>query len=164
MVIAFAVTLPASAHIPAPQIVAAAPEIEPLALSFEPVKLYDGPTSFAILTPPETQASRPIFVSSDGRAQQHLMHARYYSAQWGGFLSVDPAWESAGVRNPQSWNRYCYVLNSPARHTDPDGRMCADVLTCTAEGFVVGNIPGAIIGAAAGGVIFTAAARSIGER
>jgi hypothetical protein len=29
-----------------------APEIEPLALSFEPVKLYDGPTSFASLTPP----------------------------------------------------------------------------------------------------------------
>lgn len=81
------------------------------------------------------------------------MHARYYDANAGRFLSVDPTWESAGLQNPQSWNRYSYVVNNPIRHTDPDGRVCADVLTCTGEGFVVGNVPGAIVGAVAGGLI-----------
>jgi RHS repeat-associated protein len=127
MVIAFAVTLPASAHIPAPQLVAqmggVAPEIEPLALSLEPVKLYHGPTSFAILTPPDTQASRPIFGSSDGRAQQHLMHARFYNPQWGRFLSADPSMDlKKTIPNPQMWNRYAYASNNPVDRVDPDGK------------------------------------------
>jgi RHS repeat-associated protein len=131
MVIAFAVTLPASAHIPAPQLVSqrdgVAPEIEPLAISSEPVKLYDGPTSFAILTPPETQASKPCCASSDGRAQQHLMHARFYSPQWGRFLSVDPG--GYFPDHPQSWNRYTYAINNPVLNTDPDGR-CVSTYPC----------------------------------
>jgi hypothetical protein len=73
MVIALAVTLPASAHIPTPQIGTAAPEIEPLALSFAPVKLYDGPTSFSIVPSSETQAAKACCASSDGGALQHLV-------------------------------------------------------------------------------------------
>ena len=47
------------------------------------------------------------------------MHARYYSALWGRFLSVDP---KIGVpANPMSWNRYTYALNTPVRAFDPDG-------------------------------------------
>jgi RHS repeat-associated protein len=52
------------------------------------------------------------------------MHARYYSPQWGRFLSVDPGGYDAS--NPQSWNRYAYVVNSPIRMTDPTGRVAAE--------------------------------------
>jgi len=47
------------------------------------------------------------------------MHARYYSSWESRFLSVDPA--QADPKNPQSWNRYGYVLNNPLILIDPDG-------------------------------------------
>lgn len=59
------------------------------------------------------------------------MHARYYSATLGRFLSVDPTWESADLAAPQSWNRYSYVRNNPINNTDPDGRIC---IPCAAVG------------------------------
>ena len=51
------------------------------------------------------------------------MHARYYNAVWGRFLSVDPGkdWD---LHQPQSWNMYAYVRNNPIRNTDPTGREC----------------------------------------
>ncbi|MEJ5312604.1 MAG: RHS repeat-associated core domain-containing protein [Anaerolineae bacterium] len=45
--------------------------------------------------------------------------ARYYSASLGRFLSADSIVPSPA--NPQSLNRYAYVLNSPLRYTDPTG-------------------------------------------
>jgi RHS repeat-associated protein len=50
------------------------------------------------------------------------MHARYYSAGWGRFLSVDPSADSMSIGIPQSWNRYAYAANSPLLFIDPDGR------------------------------------------
>ncbi|HET8796424.1 MAG TPA: RHS repeat-associated core domain-containing protein, partial [Thermoanaerobaculia bacterium] len=47
------------------------------------------------------------------------MHARYYDAGTGRFLSVDPI--PGEVRKPQSWNMYAYVQNNPLRYTDPSG-------------------------------------------
>lgn len=49
------------------------------------------------------------------------LHARYYNANVGRFLSVDPARESALLEAPQSWNRFAYVLNNPLKLVDPDG-------------------------------------------
>ncbi len=57
------------------------------------------------------------------------VHARYYDPDTGRFLSADPTWQSADLIQPQSWNRYAYVLNNPINLTDPDGR-CP---TCRAE-------------------------------
>jgi RHS repeat-associated protein len=51
------------------------------------------------------------------------MHARYYSPGWGRFLAVDPTWDSADLSNPQAWNRYAYVTNSPILRTDPTGKL-----------------------------------------
>lgn len=48
------------------------------------------------------------------------MHARYYSMRAGRFLSLDPVLGVA--ENPQSWNRYAYVLSNPISLHDPDGR------------------------------------------
>src|SRR5260370_11847431 len=47
--------------------------------------------------------------------------ARYYSNTQGRFTSVDPLQASVHPINPQSWNRYSYVLNNPLRLVDPSG-------------------------------------------
>lgn len=48
------------------------------------------------------------------------MHARYYGAAVGRFLSVDPVLGKAG--SPQTWNRYAYVANNPIGRNDPSGK------------------------------------------
>src|SRR5205085_4468695 len=47
------------------------------------------------------------------------MHARSYISSLGRFSSPDLL--EGFQRNPQSWNRYSYVLNNPVRHIDPSG-------------------------------------------
>jgi hypothetical protein len=37
------------------------------------------------------------------------------------WTSVDPLTASATIRNPQTFNRYAYALNSPYKFTDPLG-------------------------------------------
>jgi RHS repeat-associated protein len=50
--------------------------------------------------------------------------ARYFSSTQGRFTSPDPV---AGSQiNPQSLNRYAYVLNNPLRYTDPSGLTAQD--------------------------------------
>jgi len=46
---------------------------------------------------------------------------RYYSSQWGRFLSPDPSVNSLGLGDPQSWNRYAYAMNDPVNLHDPAG-------------------------------------------
>ncbi len=67
--------------------------------------------------------------------------ARYYGSAIGRFTSVDPAFESESVENPQSWNRYAYVYNRPLTLTDPDGR-CPQCLPALAVGAAGGVIAG----------------------
>jgi RHS repeat-associated protein len=47
--------------------------------------------------------------------------ARYFSAAQGRWTSPDPdtSWR---LLNPQSWNKYAYVLNNPLGRLDPDGQ------------------------------------------
>jgi RHS repeat-associated protein len=47
--------------------------------------------------------------------------ARYYNSKHGRFTSADPLTASATIRNPQTFNRYSYVTNSPYKFTDPLG-------------------------------------------
>ena len=49
--------------------------------------------------------------------------ARYYNSDHGRFTSVDPLTASASIRDPQTFNRYSYVLNSPYKFTDPLGLL-----------------------------------------
>jgi RHS repeat-associated protein len=47
--------------------------------------------------------------------------ARYFASAQGRFTTADPLMSSGTVENPQSWNRYSYVLNHPLELTDPLG-------------------------------------------
>ncbi|MFZ0814675.1 MAG: RHS repeat-associated core domain-containing protein, partial [Candidatus Sulfotelmatobacter sp.] len=50
---------------------------------------------------------------------------RQYSSGQGRWLSPDPAGLAAvDQSNPQSWNRYAYVLNNPLSNVDPTGLYC----------------------------------------
>jgi RHS repeat-associated protein len=73
--------------------------------------------------------------AEDGRAVDY-MHARYYSATAGRFLSVDPMLGDSYV--PQSWNRYAYVRNNSMLFNDPTGRAVA--LSILPSGAWVSNV------------------------
>lgn len=49
--------------------------------------------------------------------------ARYYASTNGRFTSPDPLMASGRPANPQTWNRYAYVLNNPLRMIDPTGMV-----------------------------------------
>ena len=59
----------------------------------------------------------------DAETGQDYFGARYYRPDLGRFTTVDPlqAFDENMV-DPQRWNRYVYVRNSPLTHVDPDGR------------------------------------------
>jgi RHS repeat-associated protein len=54
--------------------------------------------------------------------------AREYAKTQGRWLTPDPAGLAAvDPSNPQTWNRYAYVLNNPVSFTDPTGlQQCSD--------------------------------------
>ena len=57
--------------------------------------------------------------------------ARYFGSSMGRFMSPDPM--GGDLTNPQSLNRYAYVLNNPLRFTDPTGLyVCKDGQDCSA--------------------------------
>jgi RHS repeat-associated protein len=47
--------------------------------------------------------------------------ARYYASGQGRFTSPDPLLSSGQAAQPQTWNRYAYVLNNPLKFVDPLG-------------------------------------------
>jgi RHS repeat-associated protein len=48
-------------------------------------------------------------------------NARYYASMQSRFTSPDPTLLSVNTFNPQTWNRYAYVLNNPLAYIDPLG-------------------------------------------
>lgn len=46
---------------------------------------------------------------------------RYFASKHGRFTSVDPLTASANMKDPQTFNRYSYALNSPYKFIDPLG-------------------------------------------
>ena len=55
----------------------------------------------------------------DGETNLDFANARYFSSQFGRFMSPDPLGGSVG--DPQSLNRYAYVTNNPLSLVDPSG-------------------------------------------
>jgi len=70
-----------------------------------------------------TDSTRQKFTSKERDAESGLDYfgERYYSSAQGRFISVDPLGASAIIADPQSFNRYTYVVNNPLRYVDPDG-------------------------------------------
>jgi RHS repeat-associated protein len=70
------------------------------------------------------EATEAHFTGQDHDSETNTDHfwARQYSPMQGRWMSPDPAGVAAvDPTNPQSWNRYAYVLNSPTNGTDPLG-------------------------------------------
>jgi RHS repeat-associated protein len=71
----------------------------------------------------------------DTESGNDYFEARYYSSAMGRFMSPDPLLNSGRPDDPQTWNRYSYVLNNPLVGTDPTGLYnlptnCGDDKTC----------------------------------
>jgi RHS repeat-associated protein len=47
--------------------------------------------------------------------------ARYNASSLGRFMTPDPTMKSVNRLNPQTWNRYAYVVNNPLNRIDPLG-------------------------------------------
>ncbi|HEY2460487.1 MAG TPA: RHS repeat-associated core domain-containing protein [Candidatus Acidoferrum sp.] len=63
------------------------------------------------------------FTGKERDAESNLDNfgARYDSSSLGRFMSVDPSRNSINPINPQSWNRYLYVLNNTLANVDRNG-------------------------------------------
>ncbi len=62
----------------------------------------------------------------------YYYEARYYDAEIGRFISVDPLYVDKpqdGLQNPQVLNLYAYTLNNPLKYVDPDGASPQQRLT-----------------------------------
>lgn len=57
----------------------------------------------------------------DNETQLDFAEARMYENRYGRFTAVDPLLASGKSGNPQTFNRFVYVNNSPLIHTDPTG-------------------------------------------
>ncbi|MBS1768298.1 MAG: RHS repeat-associated core domain-containing protein [Acidobacteria bacterium] len=58
----------------------------------------------------------------DEETQLDFAEARMYSNGLGRFTAVDPLLASGKSANPQTFNRYLYVVNNPTRYVDRDGK------------------------------------------
>jgi RHS repeat-associated protein len=63
------------------------------------------------------------FAGMEYDSEDNLNHTefRQYASAEGRWLSPDPYSGSLDLSNPQSFNRYVYVLNNPIRFNDPEG-------------------------------------------
>src|SRR5205807_1898040 len=57
--------------------------------------------------------------NGSGESGLDYANARFYTSRLGRFMSMDPLSGSTG--NPQSLNRYAYVMNDPINLIDPSG-------------------------------------------
>ncbi len=57
----------------------------------------------------------------DGESGMDYFNARNFTAPLGRFMSPDPGNAGASLTDPQTWNAYAYVRNSPLHMVDPSG-------------------------------------------
>jgi len=59
----------------------------------------------------------------DSESGLYYLRARYYDPSIGRFITRDP--RPGMTTDPQSQNRYVYVVNNPVRYIDPLGLECS---------------------------------------
>jgi RHS repeat-associated protein len=76
-----------------------------------------------VVTPNSQSAMTDLSYTGQRDLGMGLMdyHARFYSPVLGRFTQPDTLIPNA--ENPQAWNRYSYVMNSPILYNDPTGHM-----------------------------------------
>jgi RHS repeat-associated protein len=74
----------------------------------------------------DTDASHFATIDHDYEDETDHAQFRQYSEAQGHWLSPDPYSGSYDPSNPQSMNRYVYVLNNPLSHVDPSGLTLCD--------------------------------------
>ena len=62
----------------------------------------------------------------DNESESDFVQVRYYNLKHGRFAGVNPILSSATIYDPQTWNRYTYLSNSPLKYTDPLGTYICD--------------------------------------
>lgn len=82
----------------------------------------------------------------DASVGLYFYGARYYDSTLGRFIQADTLVPSPG--NPQSLNRYAYVLNNPLKYVDSTGHIA--ILPIMVGGFAGGVIGGATYALSAG--------------
>ena len=95
--------------------------------------LFGGEKMFTNNCPPSYK-----FAGMERDSETGLDHTlnRQYSSQFGRWMTPDPAGlAAADPANPQSWNRYAYVMNNPTTYSDPLGLLgpndCVSTAACT---------------------------------
>lgn len=58
---------------------------------------------------------------NDGETGLDFAQARMYRSGLGRFTGSDPLHSSGRIENPQTWNRFIYVLGNPLKYSDPLG-------------------------------------------
>jgi RHS repeat-associated protein len=95
----------------------------------------------------------------DKESGLHHMWFRNYNPRIGRFMTTDPYGGSMDISDPQSINRYAYVLGNPTNFYDPLGLQCADGKTIGACPGVFGptvvTLTSQVWGQAPGGVVLT---------
>ncbi len=86
----------------------------------------------------------------DSETGLYYYRARYYDPTIGQFLQEDPV--SGIMRNPQTINKYPYVLNNPTNLADPNGQIPPQVALAI-SGAALGGISGAFGAIAQGGTV-----------
>jgi len=71
----------------------------------------------------------------DDESGLDFAQARYANSLRGRFTSVDPKRVSATIKNPQTFNRYSYVRNSPYKFIDPL-RLISSIIGALIEEYI----------------------------
>ena len=86
----------------------------------------------------------------DGLGGLYHYNARFYLPKLGRFISADTIVPEPS--NPQSWNRYSYVMNNPVRYVDPSGHVCVDANGDAMPGNCQGRSPTRVVNASGSGI------------
>ncbi len=73
----------------------------------------------------------------DDETNLDFAEARMYQNLHGRFTAVDPLLASGKSANPQTFNRYVYVMNRPSRYIDPSGLVAVDDHFINRDGSVI---------------------------
>ena len=78
-----------------------------------------------LLTPVTPPLQRVGFAAMERDTENNHFydHARHHDFNLGRFVSPDRV--QGKIPAPQTWNRYAYALNNPAKYIDPDGQATA---------------------------------------